>query len=75
MKHVQYVELHALAFIYSCMIGQVHLLVYYIATCRVLFRLSRALANRDENILGINFHECNLLTKFMDEIPGHTVYK
>ena len=30
MKHVEYIELNALAFIYSCTIGQVRtLLVYY----------------------------------------------
>ena len=27
MKHVEYIELNALAYIYSCTIGQVHLLV------------------------------------------------
>ena len=30
MKSVDYIELNALAIIYSCTIGQVHLLVYYI---------------------------------------------
>ena len=30
MKIVDYIELNALAIIYSCTIGQVHLLVYYI---------------------------------------------
>ena len=29
MKIVDYIELHALAIIYSCTIGQVHLLVQY----------------------------------------------
>ena len=32
MKSVDYIELNALAIIYSCTIGQVHLLVYYIKT-------------------------------------------
>ena len=45
----------------------------------VLFRLSRALANREENVLGVNFHECNLLKRnswkiFLIEITGYAVY-
>ena len=65
-----FININTIAYaIYAAMHSALHELNHFRINFHDFHRLSRTLANREENILGVNFHECNLLMRFMENFP------